>query len=124
PGPLRRRRSARQRAARWQNGRHVPHQGRKVVVPACDFTVRSGSASGQNGGLGAELTATERALEWRLPLVRLLDVAGGSVRKFESLGRTYLPDANSFTYVDVKLLNTAPVVSAVLGAAAGIGALH
>src|SRR3954452_17546778 len=97
---------------------------RKVVVTAGDFTVRGGSASGHNGGLGTELTATERALEWRLPLVRLLDAAGGSVRNFESLGRTYLPDANSFTHVDVKLLNTAPIVSAVLGAAAGIGALH
>jgi len=86
--------------------------------------VRGGSASGHNGGLGTELTATERALEWRLPLVRLLDAAGGSVRNFESLGRTYLPDANSFTHVDVKLLSTAPVVSAILGAAAGIGALH
>jgi len=98
--------------------------GRKVVVTAGDFTVRGGSASGHNGGLGTELTATERALEWRLPLVRLLDAAGGSVRNFESLGRTYLPDANSFTHVDVKLLSTAPVVSAILGAAAGIGALH
>ena len=98
--------------------------GRKVVVTAGDFTVRGGSASGHNGGLGAELTATERALEWRLPLVRLLDAAGGSVRNFESLGRTYLPDANTFTHVDVKLLSTAPVVSAILGAAAGIGALH
>jgi len=98
--------------------------GRKVVVTAGDFTVRGGSASGQTGGLGTELTATERALEWRLPLVRLLDAAGGSVRNFETLGRTYLPDANSFTHVDIKLLSTAPVVSAVLGAAAGIGALH
>ena len=99
-------------------------EGRKVVVTAGDFTVRGGSASGQTGGLGNELTATERALEWRLPLVRLLDAAGGSVRSFETLGRTYLPDANSFTHIDIKLLSTVPVVSAVLGAAAGIGALH
>ena len=34
------------------------------------------------------------------------------------------PDANSFTHIDVSLLNTVPVVSAVMGAAAGIGALH
>jgi acetyl-CoA carboxylase carboxyltransferase component len=99
-------------------------EGRKVVITAGDFTVRGGSASGHNGGLGTELSATERALEWRVPLVRLLDAAGGSVRNFETLGRTYLPDANSFVHVDVDMLNTAPVVSAVLGAAAGIGALH
>ncbi|MCU1501376.1 MAG: pccB [Ilumatobacteraceae bacterium] len=99
-------------------------EGRKVVVTAGDFTVRGGSASGSHGGLGEELSASERALEWRLPYVRLIDNAGGSVRSFETLGRTYLPDANSFSHVDVNLLSTVPVVSAVLGAAAGIGALH
>ncbi|MEO5898958.1 MAG: carboxyl transferase domain-containing protein [Ilumatobacteraceae bacterium] len=98
--------------------------GRKVVVTAGDFTVRGGSASGSHGGLGEELSASQRALEWRLPYVRLIDNAGGSVRNFETLGRTYLPDANSFTHTDVSLLNAVPVVSAVLGAAAGIGALH
>ena len=98
--------------------------GRKVVVTAGDFTVRGGSGSGSHGGLGEELSASQRALEWRLPYVRLLDAAGGSVRSFEEIGRTYLPDANSFTHTDVTLLNTVPVVSAVMGAAAGIGALH
>ncbi len=98
--------------------------GRKVVVTAGDFTVRGGSGSGHGGGLGEELSASQRALEWRLPYVRLLDAAGGSVRSFEEIGRTYLPDANSFTHIDVSLLNTVPVVSAVMGAAAGIGALH
>ncbi len=98
--------------------------GRKVVVTAGDFTVRGGSGSGHGGGLGEELSASQRALEWRLPYVRLIDAAGGSVRSFEEIGRTYLPDANSFTHTDVTLLNTVPVVSAVMGAAAGIGALH
>src|SRR4051794_33971169 len=98
--------------------------GRKVVVTAGDFTVRGGSGSGSHGGLGEELSASQRALEWRLPYVRLLDAAGGSVRSFEEIGRTYLPDANSFSHTDVSLLNAVPVVSAVMGAAAGIGALH
>lgn len=98
--------------------------GRKVVLMAGDFTVRGGSADGQRGGLGQELSASERALEWRLPYVRLIDAAGGSVRSFETLGRTYLPDANSFSHTDVKLLNVVPVAAVVLGAAAGIGALH
>lgn len=98
--------------------------GRKVFVTAGDFTVRGGSAESAHGSLGVELSASERALEWRLPYVRLLDSAGGSVRGFETLGRTYLPDGNSFTQFDVKLLNAVPVVSAVLGAAAGIAALQ
>jgi acetyl-CoA carboxylase carboxyltransferase component len=98
--------------------------GRKVVVTAGDFTVRGGSEGSHHGGLGQELSATQRALAWRIPLIRLLDASGGSVRSFESLGRTYLPDANSFTHVDVSLLSVTPVVSAVMGAAAGIAALH
>ena len=65
-----------------------------MVVTAGDFTVRGGSASGIHGGLGQELRPNERALEWRIPLIRLLDAAGGSVRGFEELGRTYLPDGN------------------------------
>ncbi len=99
-------------------------EGRKVMVQAGDFTVRGGSAESNHGGLGIEMTASERALQWRLPYVRLIDAAGGSVRGFETLGRTYLPDANSFTHTEIHLLSAVPVVSAVMGAAAGIGALH
>lgn len=98
---------------------------RKVIITAGDFTVRGGSATGSHaGGLGEEMSPTQRALAWRLPLVRLLDSSGGSVRGFETLGRTYLPDANGFTRYDVDLLSSSPVVSAVLGAAAGLPALH
>jgi acetyl-CoA carboxylase carboxyltransferase component len=99
-------------------------EGRKVFVMAGDFTVRGGASDGNHGQLGQELSVTERALQWRRPYVRLIDAAGGSVRSFETLGRTYLPDANSFVHTDVALLNTVPVASVVLGAAAGIGALH
>jgi acetyl-CoA carboxylase carboxyltransferase component len=98
--------------------------GRDVIVTAGDFTVRGGSGGGNHGALGVELSAAERAQEWRLPYVRLIDAAGGSVRGFEEIGRTYLPDGNAFTTVDFELLNRVPVVSAVLGAAAGLPALH
>lgn len=99
-------------------------EGRKVVVTAGDFTVRGGSGGGSHGGLGMELSASRRALEWRVPYVRLLDSAGGSVRSFEEIGRTYLPDGNSFTAPDVSLLRTVPVVSAVLGSVAGLPAVN
>ncbi|MFV0307624.1 MAG: acyl-CoA carboxylase subunit beta [Desertimonas sp.] len=98
--------------------------GRDVIVTAGDFTVRGGSGGVNHGALGVELSAAERAHEWRLPYVRLLDAAGGSVRGFEEIGRTYLPDGNAFTTVDFELLNRVPVVSAVLGAAAGLPAVH
>jgi acetyl-CoA carboxylase carboxyltransferase component len=98
--------------------------GRKVVVTGGDFTVRGGSGGGSSGGLGMELAANRRALEWRVPYVRLLDAAGGSVRSFEEIGRTYLPDGNSFTWPDVQLLRAVPVVSAVMGSVAGLPAVH
>src|SRR6478752_5064488 len=53
--------------------------GRKLIVTAGDFTVRGGSA-GTRGGLGQESASNVRAREWRIPYVRLLDAAGGSVR--------------------------------------------
>ena len=98
--------------------------GRKVVVTGGDFTVRGGSGGSSHGGLGMEMAANRRAIEWRVPYIRLLDAAGGSVRSFEELGRTYLPDGNSFTAPDVALLRIAPVVSAVLGSVAGLPAVN
>src|SRR5689334_19993292 len=99
--------------------------GRKVVVSAGDFTVRGGSGgSAGRGTIGQEYSAVERALAWRLPYIRLLDAAGGSVRGFESLGRTYLPDGNAWGQHDVRMLQVAPVVSAVLGSVAGLPAVE
>ena len=97
--------------------------GRKVVVTAGDFTVRGGSA-GTRGGLGQELASNVRAREWRIPYVRLLDAAGGSVRSFEEIGRTYLPDGNIWSAIDVELLSCVPVVSAVMGSVAGLPAIN
>ena len=97
--------------------------GRKVIVTAGDFTVRGGSG-GTRGGMGQELSAAERSIEWRLPHIRLLDAAGGSVRTFEDYGRTYLPDGNTWTHLEVKLLNLVPTVSAVLGSVAGLPAIQ
>jgi len=98
--------------------------GRKVLVSAGDFTVRGGSASSTNrGAIGQEPSAAERARRWRLPFVRLLDAAGGSVRGFEELGRTYLPDGNSWVQTEVALLSEVPVASAVLGSVAGLPAV-
>ena len=97
--------------------------GRKVVVTGGDFTVRGGSGGSSHGGLGMEMAPNRRALEWRVPYIRLLDAAGGSVRAFEEMGRTYLPDGNSFTAPEVRLLRMVPVVSAVLGSVAGLPAV-
>ena len=98
---------------------------RRAVVAAGDFTVRGGAATrGSGGGLGQEMSAARRALEWRVPYVRLLDASGGSVASFADIGRTYLPDGNVMSAVDVALLQAVPVVSAVLGSVAGLPAVN
>ena len=65
--------------------------GRRVLVSSSDFTIRGGSVD-------AILIALMRvmperiALDARVPYIRLLDATGGSVKSFEQIGRTYLPE--------------------------------
>jgi acetyl-CoA carboxylase carboxyltransferase component len=93
--------------------------GRRVVVGGEDFTVRGGSADG--GGGAKWLFAERMAAEWRLPIVRLIDGTGGSVRTLEEMGRTYIPDNPGFPTM-VKLMGQVPVVSAAMGSVAGLPA--
>ncbi len=95
--------------------------GRKVVLNAGDFTVRGGAADAAIGNKGG--FAQKMASEWRLPYIRLLDAAGGSVRTFEQIGRTYIPVSSSTPGVEDLLCNV-PVVSAVLGSVAGLPAVE
>lgn len=97
---------------------------RTVMINAGDFTVRGGSATHVEGGLGVELRAAQRAAEWQVPYVRLLDASGGSVATFLDLGRTYMPDGNIWAHTDVDLLQRVPVASAVLGSVAGLPAIY
>ncbi len=94
--------------------------GRKVVISCGDFTVRGGALS-SGGGTSKSIYAQKLALQRRLPFVRLLDSAGGSVRSFETMGRTYIPDMEDSPgwFEASHLLGVAPVVSAVMGAVAG-----
>ena len=97
--------------------------GRKVVVAGGDFTVRA-EHGGLMVGLGREPYPNERSRDWRLPHVRLLDAVGGSVKTFADIGRTYFPDGNIWSEIDVELLAMVPVVSAVLGSVAGLPAVQ
>ncbi len=96
--------------------------GRKVVFSGGDFTVRGGAADAAVGNKGGY--AQKLALEWRIPYIRLLDATGGSVRTFEQMGRTYIPQANDYCVIGGQLLDTAPVVSAALGSVAGLPAVE
>jgi acetyl-CoA carboxylase carboxyltransferase component len=93
--------------------------GRQVVAGGEDFTVRGGSADG--GGGGKWIFGERMAEEWRLPLVRLIDGTGGSVRTVAMMGRTYIPDNPGFATM-VELMGKVPVVSAVMGSVAGLPA--
>lgn len=92
--------------------------GEKVVVSAEDFTVRGGSS---------EATSPEKwqyaerlALEYRMPMIRLVETAGGSVNLVRQMGATKLPGYPQWRWVE--MLSTIPVISAALGACAGFGA--
>ena len=93
--------------------------GRPVVVGANDFTVRS---PGADPASGRKSTAAERmALDLRVPLIRLIDGFGGSVRTQESLGRTYIPDNPGWEHITANL-GQVPVVALGLGTVAGLHA--
>ena len=94
-------------------------EGRPVVVGGNDFTVR---APGPDPASGRKSMVCERlASELRLPLIRLIDGFGGSVRTQETLGRTYIPDNPGWEHMTQNLAQI-PVVALGLGTIAGLHA--
>ena len=95
--------------------------GRPVAVGGEDYTVRGGSGSGggrRKGGQGGFIE--DLAAQYRIPLVNLIDGVGGSVESIEKRGHTTFPGAGQDGFErSVELLGTVPVVSAVMGTAAG-----
>ena len=93
--------------------------GRAVALGGEDFTVRGGtswSGDRKKGGQGGFVE--DLAFQYRLPLVNLIDGAGGSVTSITRRGHAVFPGVHGFER-SVALLGTVPVVSAVLGSAAG-----
>jgi methylmalonyl-CoA decarboxylase subunit alpha len=91
-------------------------EGRPVAIGGEDFTIRGGSSwSGdrKKGGQGGFVE--DLALNYRIPLVNLIDGSGGSVKR---RGHTVFPGVHGFE-TSVALMGNVPVVSAVLGTAAG-----
>lgn len=92
---------------------------RKVAIHADDFSIRAGSS---------EATVAEKwiyieryAHQMHLPLVRLVDSAGGSVKLLMQLGGTKIPGYP--TWPANELLKTVPVVGVALGSCVGLGAI-
>jgi acetyl-CoA carboxylase carboxyltransferase component len=93
--------------------------GRRVAVGGEDFTARGGQPAGRGGSKGA--FGETMAAEWRMPMIRLIDAFGASIRGMEGMGRTYIPDNPGISAM-VKLMGIVPVVGAVLGSVAGLPA--
>jgi len=93
--------------------------GRSVAIGGEDFTVRGGTSWGgqrRKGGQGGFVE--DLAAEYRIPLINLIDGAGGSVTSAKKRGYSVFPGLHGFER-SVELLGIVPVVSAVLGTAAG-----
>ncbi|MGE0153657.1 MAG: acyl-CoA carboxylase subunit beta [Reyranellaceae bacterium] len=93
--------------------------GRDVAIGGEDFTVRGGASWGSDrrkGGQGGFIE--DLAFNYRIPLVNLIDGAGGSVASIKRRGHAVFPGVHGFER-SVELLGIVPVASAVLGVAAG-----
>ncbi len=94
-------------------------EGRPVAVGGEDFTVKGGTAWGstrRKGGQGGFVE--DLAREYRIPLINLIDGSGGSVTSAKRRGHTVFPGVHGFEQ-SAALLAEVPVISAVLGTAAG-----
>lgn len=93
--------------------------GRLVAVGGEDFTVRGGTSWGgdrRKGGQGGFVE--DLAWRYRIPLINLIDGAGGTVTSAKRRGHTVFPGVDGYER-SVQLLGAVPVVSAVMGTAAG-----
>ncbi|WP_234264499.1 acyl-CoA carboxylase subunit beta [Hydrogenophaga sp. NFH-34] len=94
-------------------------EGRKVALHVDDFTIRAGSSEAT---IADKWIYIERmAHQLRLPLIRLVDSAGGSVKLLMQLGGTKIPEYP--TWPANALLDTVPVAAVALGACVGQGAV-
>jgi acetyl-CoA carboxylase carboxyltransferase component len=96
--------------------------GRRVAVGGEDFTLKGGSPNA--AGLRKSVYAEHMACQYRVPLVRLLEGGGGSVRssgkKGGTVGEPVYGEPRFKIIADA--LSEVPVASAALGAVAGFPA--
>lgn len=94
---------------------------RPVYILGDDFTVRGGAADAAIRG--KLLQSIKQAVEYRMPLVQLIDGTGGggSIKMFEADPRTYIPETPGWELI-VDGMSEVPFVSLALGPCAGMGA--
>lgn len=94
-------------------------EGRKVMVSADDYSIRAGSSEATISDKW--IYAERMALDLRMPLIRLVDTAGGSVKLLEQSGHSKIPGYPNWPVT--QLLKAVPVVGVALGSCAGLGAV-
>lgn len=95
---------------------------RRVAVHGDDFTIKGASVGRMYKAKRGYFIKMARSL--RLPIVRLLEGAGGSIKEILEIGYTELPSGNlEGTQLEAQALSEVPVVAAGFGAIAGLGAL-
>ena len=98
--------------------------GRRVVINGGDFTIRGGASDAMPHGAASKgAYARQMAMEWHIPYITLLDAAGGSVRTFEHIGRTYAISNTGGTQ-ESRMLGMVPIVAAAMGSVAGLPAVQ
>ena len=93
--------------------------GRRIAVEADDYTIRGGSTEAQISDKWEFIN--RYALEMRMPMIRLVENVGGSVKLLEKMGRTKIPGYRMWPLAE--MLGYVPVVALVLGPAAGLGGM-
>ena len=93
--------------------------GRLVCVEGEDFTIRGGSRDPFSFASVGGFTPEKMAVEWRIPFIRLIDSGGGSVKRIEEVGRSFLLGNPDRWAVPAALMAQVPVVSAALGSLGG-----
>lgn len=91
---------------------------RRVMVHADDFTIRGGSS--ETSSPEKMVYLDNYAVENQMPLIRLVDAAGGSIKILEQNQSTKLP--GYWDWKAMEALSVIPVVAAALGPCAGLGA--
>jgi len=95
--------------------------GRPVAIGGEDYTIKGGAGFGgarRKGGQGGFVE--DLACQYRIPLINLIDGVGGSVASISRRGHATFPGSGQDGFErSVELMGMVPVVSAVMGTAAG-----
>lgn len=97
--------------------------GRRVAIHGDDFTVKGASVGRVYKAKSAYFVKMARA--FRLPVIRLIEGAGGSIKEILEIGYTELPSSGDECAQDrVEAMSEVPVISVGFGSIAGLGAMY